>query len=339
MAQQGTSMLGNRDDCPIDQLGWYANGTLSPRERADVETHLARCAGCRADVEAWSVLRSTLGGVSARAPEPRPDLFAAVERQLDLLPAAPAGQAASAPIHSSRWQGGALDEHRVLRIGRACVLALCVCAEHLRVQARLIRRDLFWLPLLVVPLAVWIIYALPSDRQASASGALPSTVSETAALLAALLTSLGMAFLYGREVDPAHEMVLATSTPPSLVLGVRCSLVFGYDLILNCGVVLPLLAWQGTVTPGWFLTNWLAPLCCLSAITLLLSIAINPATAVVVSVLLWAVRFLDSMQIFEHVPWQRYYEAFWRQGPMLFVIALLALLLAFGLLERKEQFA
>jgi hypothetical protein len=220
---------------------------------------------------------------------------------------------------------------------RACTLVLSACGEHFRAQVRLVRRDLFWIPLLLVPLAAWVIYLARSGQQAA--GTAPGTVPETAALLAALLTALGMAFLYGQEVDPAREMALATQTSPRLVLGVRCCLVFGYDLLLNCGVVLPLLAWQGIVTPDWFLTNWLAPLCFLSAIALLLSIVINAGTAVLICVLLWALRLLDSMQILQGMAWQQFYEGFWRLGPALFVVALLVLLLAIGILEKKEGFA
>jgi len=60
---------------------------------------------------------------------------------------------------------------------------------------------------------------------------------------------------------------------------------------------------------------------------------------VLICVLLWALRLLDSMQILQGVAWQRYYEGFWRLGPALFVVALLALLLAAAILERKERFA
>ena len=204
-------------------------------------------------------------------------------------------------------------------------------------QARLLRRDLFWMPLFIVPLAASVVY-LPGPWH---------DTPDAAALLAALLTALGMAFLYGQRVDPAREIALVTLTSPRLVLGVRCCLVFGYDLLLNCGLVLPFLAMHGIVTPLWFLANWLAPLCCLSAIALLLSVLANAATAVLACVFLWALRMLSDVQAFligttqplAEAPWQQLYENFWHQGLLLFTIALLAGLLAFLLLERKERFA
>lgn len=166
-------------------------------------------------------------------------------------------------------------------------------------------------------------------------------------MLAALLAALGMAFLYGEKADPARELALVTRTSPRLVLGVRCGVVFGYDLLLNCGLVLPLLAWHGLVTPAWFLVNWLAPLCCLSAIVLLLSVLVNARTALFVCILLWTLRLLGSVQALliggtsslSEPFWQQQYEGFWHQGPLLFVVALLAVLLAFSVVEKRGRFA
>jgi hypothetical protein len=308
----------SRSACPIDQLHWFANHTLSAEEQATVEAHLAGCASCQAEVGVWTELRQTMQGVSAQTPEPRADLFLLIEQQVDLL-------ASPAP-----WSG-------VHHLFQACWLALDVAGQHVFAQIRLIRRDLFWMPFCIVPLVVAMV-SLPG---------LWSPALGPAALLAALLTALGMAFLYGQQVDPAREIALVTRTSPRLVLGVRCGVVFGYDLLLNCGLVLPLLAWHGFVTPAWFLVNWLAPLCCLSAIALLLSTLVNASTAVLACILLWALRLLGSVQALllggeqplSKPFWQQQYEGFWHQGPLLFVVALLAVVLAFSLVERQERFA
>lgn len=307
----------SRSTCPVDQLEWLVNRTLSAEEQAAVEAHLAGCASCQAEVRAWTKLRQAMRGVSAQTPEPRSDLFMRIEQQIDLRPSVPP------------W-------FRLHLLLQACWFALTVCGEHFWAQARLIRRDLFWMPLFIVPLVSLIVYLPPSQHSPG-----------TAALLAALLTALGMAFLYGQEVDPAREMTLVTLTSPLLVLGMRCCLVFGYDLLLNCGLVLPFLAVQGIVTPTWFLANWLAPLCCLSAIALLLSILVNASTAVLVCIALWALRLFSSVQSFllgggqtlPQTPGLQQYENFWHQGPLLVIVAALALLLSFILLERKEHFA
>lgn len=300
----------SRSHCPVEQLEWFANGTLSAEEQAAVAAHLMECAACRTEVAAWSELRQTMHRVSAHTPEVRADLFAQIERQLDEL---------TSPVPEKRL-------HTLLATCRPVLLA---CIDHVQAQARLIRHDLFWLPLLLLPLIGWMVTQPRSFPQ----------VPGIAALLAALLTAFGFAFLYGQEVDPARELTLVTPTSPRLVLGVRFCLVFGYDLLLNCGLILPFLLWKGLATPSWFLGNWLAPLCCLSAIALLLSVLVNARTAVGVCTLLWSIRLLDSLHILQDVAWQQVYERFWRQGPLLFGIALMALLLAFMVLERKERFA
>lgn len=47
----------------LEILPWYANGTLSPRERADVESHLAVCAACRHEAD-------SLASIAAAIPQP-----------------------------------------------------------------------------------------------------------------------------------------------------------------------------------------------------------------------------------------------------------------------------
>jgi hypothetical protein len=263
-------------------------------------------------------LRQALREVSAQTAKPRADLFVQIEQQIDGLPA---------PAH----------RFGLRQLLSACWLALTISGEHFVAQIRLIRRDLFWMPLFIVPLVVAIVFLPGPWRQAPG----------IAAMLAALLTAIGLAFLYGQEVDPAREIALVTLTSPRLVLGIRCCVIFGYDLLLNCGLILPFLALHGIITPAWFLANWLAPLCCLSAIALLLSIVVNAGTAVFVCCILWALRLLNSVSVLlfggiqpqPEASWQQQYESFWHQEPLLFVITLLAVSLAFIVLERKERFA
>lgn len=307
-----------RSTCPMEQLPWLANGSLAAAERAAVERHLAECAACQADLRAWGELRQAMRGVSARAPEPRADLFALVERR---LPATPEPVTGTMP---ARW----------LAAGQT---ALLVASEHLTAQARLIRRELFWMPLFIVPLVVAMVY-LPGPWSRAPGGA---------ALVAALLTALGMALLYGQRVDPAREIALVTPTSPRMVLAMRCGVVFGYDLLLNCGLALPLLTWRGVLTPAWFLTHWLAPLCCLSAIALLLSVLVNGNVAMLTCAVLWALRLVEGAPtlliggapILPLSIWGQRYEGFWSQGPLLFLIATLAVALAFVVIERKERYA
>jgi hypothetical protein len=312
MMQHDKQMLPD-SACPVDQLGWFVNHTLSTRERESIENHLATCPTCQAKVTAWTELRQAMRQVADQTPGPRADLFSQIEQQIDLLPA-------PAPLS---W---------LSLFFQACWRTLLVVGEHFRVQARLIRRGLFWMPLLIVPLVGSMVY-LPQLWQ--------QTPGETA-LFAALLSALGMAFLYGPQIDPVREIALVTPTSPHLVLGVRCALISGYTLLLNCGLVLPFLAARGIVTPIWFLTNWLAPLCCLSAIALLLSILLSANASALICLILWSLRLLDQFQTFlfgdgrPEILWQQQYEHFWHLGTPLFGITIVALLLAFLVLERKE---
>ncbi|MGH2501087.1 MAG: anti-sigma factor family protein [Ktedonobacterales bacterium] len=307
-----------RSACPVEQLPWLANGSLSADERPAIEAHLAGCSACQAEMRALRGLRVAMRRVSAHTLAPRSDLFALVESRLEAT-SEPIGWAALAR-RMPDWRG-----------------ALRVSAEHVAAQGRLIRRELFWAPLFIVPLVVTMVY-LPGPW---------SRAPAVAALAAALVTALGMALLYGQRADPACEITLATPTSPGLLLGIRCGLVFGYDLALNCGLILPFLAWRGVLTPGWFLTHWLAPLCCLSAIALLLSVLLNANAAILICLLLWALRVYDgaqallfgSVQALSTSLWQQRYEGFWSQGPLLFLLTTLAVALAFVVLERKERYA
>jgi len=268
------------------------------------------------DEHTLAELRQAMRTVGDHTPEARADMFAQIERRLDV---------ASAP--------GA----RIRSLVHTGWFAVTVAGELLWAQARLIRRDLFWAPLLILPLVGAVVYLPTPWRQDPG----------VAAFLAALLTALGMAFLYGPQVDPAREMALVTPTSPRLTLGLRCCVVFGYDLALNCGLILPFLVAQGATTPAWFLANWLAPLCALSGIALLVSVALNVNIAVLACVVLWTLRLVGGVQAFllasaQPLPaaaWQRVYDGFWSQGPLLFVVAALAAALAFIVLERRERFA
>lgn len=313
------------EPCPRNQLEWYVNGSLSAEERASVERRLTRCQTCRADAHTWDELRQRLHEVNVHhTPAPRADLFALIERRLDSIPR-------QSPAERMPDIAYTVDDRSQARP------PLRAIGELIWTQARILRPGLFWAPLLLAPV-VGALVSLPSPWRRS---------TDTVALLSALVVALGMAFLYGHDVDPAREMTQATPTPSRVVLALRCGLVFGFDLLINCGLLLPFLTLNGAVTPAWFLAQWLAPLCFLSAISLLVSVTVNANTAVLVCVSLWGLRALSNAPTLLFgglsptalVDWQQLYSGFWRQEPLLFAGALLAVILTFGLLERKEQIA
>lgn len=295
-----------RSNCPVELLGWFANQTLSVEEQLAVERHLRNCERCRQDVAEWTTLRDAVHTTSESMPLPRADLFGQLEIQLD------AGR------------------FRILRrYLQRIFTGSTIVFELLAAQFRLIRRDLLWLPLLILPLAVFLARsAIYIQEQAS-----------LLAFVASFITALCMAFLYGQDADPARELTLVTRTSPRLVLCMRCSVVFGYDLLINLAGVLPFLPAHGIITPAWFLANWLAPLCCLAAISLLLSVLVHPAVAVVFCSFLWILRAMSSLFVIQNMSFLQQYEQFWHSGAPLFGIAALAVCLTFLCLERRERFS
>lgn len=54
---------------PDELLPWYANGSLKPQERAQVEHHLQACARCRAQVEFLAAVRRQIQSEPLQAPD------------------------------------------------------------------------------------------------------------------------------------------------------------------------------------------------------------------------------------------------------------------------------
>ncbi len=300
-------LSSSRSACPIEQLSWYINQALSAEERAEVETHLAECAACRLDVADWDNVREAMHTVSMFTPQPRADLFSLLEQE----------------IYRSEPRSLIRQLPQVIYRGGSIVF------EHLWAQLRLIRRDLWWMPLILLPL-IALLAITPYHWQNRAS---------ILAFTGALITALCMAFLYGQETDPTREMTLVTPTSPRLILCMRSCVVFGYNLLINLVGVLPIMLAHNAITPTWFLVNWLAPLCCLAAIALLVSTLINATTAVFVCTLLWVLRALSDPYMIHITFLPQQYEDFWHQGPLLFAIAAVAVGLTFLCLERRERFS
>jgi anti-sigma factor RsiW len=64
-------------------LPWYANGTLAPGERAEVEAHLAGCPLCRDELAREQGLAAALRAAGEVAPSPHPAQLARLLARLD----------------------------------------------------------------------------------------------------------------------------------------------------------------------------------------------------------------------------------------------------------------
>ena len=89
------------DTHPHDDLAVYALDALEPSERAAVNAHLAGCAECRAELDAY---RSTLGQMTV--PEEPPDhLWEGISRQLGSTPVASGEAEAEAEVSGPEVAG------------------------------------------------------------------------------------------------------------------------------------------------------------------------------------------------------------------------------------------
>jgi anti-sigma factor RsiW len=105
-------------------LPWYLNGTLTPAETGEVERHLATCASCRAEVEAWRRLRPAVDAAVASRPAPPADLFARVRARIGSEAPAAARPTAATPW----WERAAAAVFELLppRLAPAMALAVIV---------------------------------------------------------------------------------------------------------------------------------------------------------------------------------------------------------------------
>jgi hypothetical protein len=286
----------------------YLNGTLAAPLRAQIERHLLSCLDCQSACQFWQAVACTTQENAERI-LPERSLSEAWERL---------------HAHITQEETQALSSFQSLV--RSASLFTNIIVAHLWAQVRLIKSDLWWISLLGLPLITGLLF-LPASWQNRA---------DASAFVASLVTALGMAFLYGQEVDPAYEMVLVTPTPNRLILLSRIGIVFTFDLLVNTLEVLPFFFHSGALSFSWIMVNWLAPLCCLTALSVLLSILARPVLAIITCTLLWVLRLLSNPILFPVTALQQAYEHFWHQGMLLFLMALTMVIMVFFVLERKE---
>ena len=88
-------------DTIVGLLPWYVNGTLAPHERAAVESELASCPRCAAELEELKRLHEILHQIDADAPGPSEQLFA---RTLARVEQQRGDRTAESPLR--RWWNG-----------------------------------------------------------------------------------------------------------------------------------------------------------------------------------------------------------------------------------------
>lgn len=134
--------------------------------------------------------------------------------------------------------------------------------------------------------------------------AYPASDAWLLVLVAPMVTAIGVAFIYGPEVDPALEIELATPVAPRLLLLARLALVFGFNLILGlaASVILSLVNAELAFWP--LVSTWLAPMTFLSALAFLLTVfTTNSLTAAILCFLLWTFQSFRQLGGFGIVVW------------------------------------
>ena len=250
-----------------DLLPAYAAGSLRDADRDRVRAHLAGCARCRADLAAWqgiatAVTPAAAAGDPVAGPPPDP------------------AQLVRAVLTRSAFDEAGLGEPGSARPARRLrYLAAVVLAE-----ARLIR--------LAVPVASALVMTLGVAVVLSRGA--PGDAGDLLALIAPIVAAAGVAGAYRSRHDPAAELVAATPTSGRLLLLVRLTLVFGYDLTLALVASAVLAATETTnaATMNALIATWLGPMALLSSLSLLVAVWFGSDVALGTAVGLWALRVM-----------------------------------------------
>jgi hypothetical protein len=239
------------DEHPGPRLAALVNGTLSGAERIAVANHVRACGGCRDELAGWRALS---------------DATRLAARETLAVGAAPR------PAPSAR----VLAEIEKPRPGGRLGHGLAV----LRRQVPLVRTQIWPASLLVMSLG---FLACLLERAAFAG--LVFT------LVVPFIASVGVVFIYGPETDPSLELALATPTSPRTILLARLTLVCGFDLALAAIASLGLAALG--LAPGGLghlVSLWLGPMLLLSSGSLLVSLYLGGAAALVAAFGAWTIR-------------------------------------------------
>lgn len=150
-------------------------------------------------------------------------------------------------------------------------------------QTRLIRVSVWLASVLVMGLGV-VLAALRAGHVVPAS---------VLSIVAPFVAAAGITGVCGPDRDPGLELTASTMTSPRVVLVARVTLVFGYDLVVAL-VASVVLAGVGVdpVGLGELIGAWLGPMALLSAVCLLIGVAVGTTAAITVTLALCLTRAL-----------------------------------------------
>lgn len=199
-------------------------------------------------------------------------------------------------------------------------------------QVRVIQAEIWLATTLVLALGTFV--TLVTAQTAPAIESLPLVY------LAPIVAALGLAFLYGPGLDPASEIEVAAPTSPRLIFLIRLMLVFAFNLGLGLMGTLVLVVVHTDFSLWPLIESWLAPMACLSALTVLCSVLfVDPLISAAAGLLVWGVfvsqQFIarDALPLLTYLPNLASAEA----RPLLFGLALILSISAVWVSGREER--
>ena len=162
--------------------------------------------------------------------------------------------------------------------------------------------------------------------------------------LAPLIAATSISTVFGSNHDPAAELSLSTPVPPVMILLARLVIVFLFNFLLACGASIGITLAIPSLSLGGLILSWLAPMCLLSSLALLISIQYRTETGLGAAYTLWLLRFLfpiilSRMQIATSSLMQslaEMYIYFWDQSGWLIGLSIGLLVLSFWLTQSNE---
>jgi hypothetical protein len=282
----------------------YVNHTLDPATTERMDAHLAVCAACRAELASWQAVAAASREATAPDSLPPLALLDQVGTRIDVTAPVPFASTPFANVRK-RWEIGRAHRGAAVRDGLDVGAAARPASNKRRLhawQAVRCAATYFWqltcsqLPL--VPASIWLISAAVMAFGCGlamfvAVWPTSAVAGAVVGVVAPLIAGVGIAFIYGPEADSGLELALATPTSPRLILLSRMALVIGYDLVLAFAAS----ALLAVVTRGdvWSaIPLWIGPTLLLTALSLLLSLAVSTATAVAGAAGLWLAHVMAS---------------------------------------------